>query len=75
MKHEETYYGHRIVVTTTKNSGGRWTSKAELADPPPGATSAHEADADYDSEDEARKAALSKAAGAIDRGRTGKGKP
>ena len=75
MQYEETYYGHRIVVTTTKNSGGRWTSKAELADAPPGATAAHEADADYESEDDARKAALSKAAGAIDRGRTGKGKP
>jgi hypothetical protein len=75
MKYEETYYGHRIVVTTAKSSGGRWTSKAELVDTPPGSPSAHDADADFASEDEARRAALSKAAGAIDRGRTGKGKP
>jgi hypothetical protein len=75
MKYEETYYGHRIVVTTAKNSGGRWTSKAELVDAPPGSFSADDAGADFASEDDARRAALSKAAGAIDRGRTAKGKP
>lgn len=75
MTHEETYYGHRIVVTTTKNSGGRWTSRAELVDAPPGSTAAHESDDEFASEEDAYRAALSKAAGAIDRGRTGKGKP
>jgi len=75
MKHEETYYGHRIVVTTTKNSGGRWTSRAELIDAPPGSAAAHESGDDFASEEDAHRAALSKAAGAIDRGRIGKGKP
>jgi hypothetical protein len=75
MTHEETYYGHRIVVTTTKNSGGRWTSRAELIDAPQGSRAAHESDTDFASEEDAHRAALSKAAGAIDRERIGKGKP
>jgi hypothetical protein len=76
MQYEETYYGRRIVVTTTKNSGGRWTSHAEVVGEASDSTIPGEgADADFASEDEARRNALSRAAGAIDRARQRQGKP
>ena len=74
MTYEETYYGHRILVTTTKNAGGRWTSGVEV----PEAdfhTLKTAADHDFSTEDEARRDAMSKAAAAIDRARQGQGKP
>ena len=76
MEYEETYYGHRIVVSTTKSPGGRWTSSAEVFNGPLGlADSGSEAGQDFASEDEARRAALSRAASAIDRARQRQGKP
>jgi hypothetical protein len=71
MRYEETYYGHRIVVTTTKTAGGRWTSSAELFDTPVPLG----ASAEFGSEDDARRDALGRAASALDRARQGKGKP
>jgi len=32
VEYEETYYGHRIIVTTLQQSTGDWKSKAELLD-------------------------------------------
>ena len=76
MKHEETYYGHRIIVTTTRNTGGRWTSRIEMPGTPPQPSRTEEAaPADFPSEEEARRDALSRAAGLIDRARQGQGKP
>jgi hypothetical protein len=76
MEYEETYYGQRIIVTTMQHAEGDWTGKAALLDssgrrvPVAGA-----ADNRYESEEEAKRAALSAAAGAIDRARMSKGKP
>jgi hypothetical protein len=74
MKHDETYHGHRIVVTTTKNVAGRWTARAELVDAA-GQMPEDDGGADFVSEDEARRAGLSRAAAAIDRARQRRGKP
>jgi hypothetical protein len=74
MEYEETYYGQRIIVTTTQQPEGDWKSKAELLDSgkkiPLG-----NLDDRYPSEEEAKRAALSFAAGAVDRTRIRKGKP
>jgi hypothetical protein len=76
MTFEETYYGHRIVVATARNSGGRWTSKIEVLDTPqPIAHPEEDSSAEFSSEEDARRDALSRAAGLIDRARQGRGKP
>jgi hypothetical protein len=76
MKYEETYYGHRIVVTTVKNAGGRWTSSVEALDAQPTATDPdEESGAEFSSAEDARRAALSRAVGLLDRARRGQGKP
>jgi hypothetical protein len=76
MTHEETYYGHRIIVTTTKNAGGRWTSRIEVPSTEPRLADHEKTSADdFLSEEEARRDALSRAAGLIDRARQGQGKP
>jgi len=75
MEHEEAYHGQRIIVTTQQHAEGDWTSKAELLES--GRRVPVEAGSNnrYSSEEEARQAALSSAAGAIDRARISKGKP
>lgn len=75
MEYEETYHGRTIIVTTVEQASGEWTSKAEFLDS--GARVPIEGGPDdcYASEEEARRAALSFAAGAIDRTRISKGKP
>ena len=76
MEYEESYHGERIIVTTRKKEAGAWTAKAERLDsqqhrvPLEGAP--EEA---HPSEEEARRAALSGAAAAIDRTRISRGKP
>ena len=75
MKHEESYYGHRVVVTTTQNASGRWTSTIDVPGAGPESTHGGEASGgEFPSEEEARQAALSRAAGIIDRARQNQGK-
>jgi hypothetical protein len=75
MKYEESYYGQRIVVTTRQTTSGVWTSGAELLDAGKRVSVAGSDEGGYGSEDEARRAALSAAAAAVDRARASRGKP
>jgi len=76
MEYQETYHGQPIIVTTEKQRVGTWKSKAELLDSERGRIPVEDGlDEVYPSEDEARRAALSYAAGAIDQTRISKGKP
>ena len=74
MRYEESYKGERVVLTTTQIADGTWTWEAEIGGGPtvsladaPGIT--------YSSEEDARSAARSAAAAAIDRARISHGKP
>jgi len=75
MEYEETYHGRRIIVTTLQQPEGDWKSKAELLDFGNRVFLGKTSDERYPSEEEAKRAALSIAAGAIDRIRISKGKP
>ena len=76
MEYEETYKGQRIVITTSQLGGGEWTAQASLLDSGGGKTPiVSSLEQRYLSEDEAKQAALSVAAGAIDRTRISRGKP
>jgi hypothetical protein len=75
MQYEETYQGQRIIVTTLQQPEGDWTSRAELLDSGRRMPVAGGSDSRYQSEEEAKQAALSMAAGAIDRARISRGKP
>jgi len=76
MEYHETYHGQPIIVTTAKQGAGNWKSKAELLDSDQKRIPVEEgAEEVYSSEEDARRAALSYAAGAIDRSRISKGKP
>jgi len=75
VEYEETYHGQRIIVTTLRQATGDWTAKAELLRS--GGKVAVEGCSDdrYPSEEQARSAALSLAAGVVDRTRVSRGKP
>ena len=75
MEYEEAYHGQRIIITTLQQPEGDWTARAELLDAGRRVPVASGLDNRYPSEAEARQAALSLAAGAIDRSRISKGKP
>jgi hypothetical protein len=75
VEYEESYYGRRIVVTTEPAEKGAWTSRAELLDDEGRVSSTAEVGRQFASEDDALRAALSAAAGVIDRARTSRGKP
>jgi hypothetical protein len=75
MEYEETYHGQRFMVTTLQQPEGTWESKAELLESGKRILLGQTLDDRYLSEEEARRAALSVAAGAIDRTRISKGKP
>jgi hypothetical protein len=75
MEHEETYHGQRIIVTTLQQAAGDWKSKAELLDAGRRIPLGTRSDERYPSEEEARRAALSAAAGEIDGTRISRGKP
>jgi hypothetical protein len=75
MEHEESYHGQRIIVTTLQQAAGGWKSKAEIVGSERRIPIDAGPDDSYPSEDEARRAALSAAAGTIDRNRISKGKP
>jgi len=71
MEYEETYYGKRIVITTSQQKGGGWESKADLLDSGKRVSLWRGSDV-YLTEEGARLAALSSAAEAIDRTRISK---
>jgi Domain of unknown function (DUF6566) len=75
MEYQESYKGRQIIVTTRQTSAGAWTSAAELLDAGQKVPVAGGYDDEYGSEEEARRAALSAAAAAIDRARASRGKP
>jgi len=75
VEYEEIYHGQRIIITTLQQAGGDWKSKAELLDSGKRIPIGRGPDDRYRSEEEARSAALSFAAGTIDRTRITRGKP
>jgi hypothetical protein len=75
MEYQENYHGQPIIVTTVEQAPGSWKSKSELLDSEHRRIPVEDgADEVYSSEEEAKRAALSYAAGAIDRARIYKGK-
>ena len=75
MEYEESYQGRRIIVTTKQVMADTWTSWAELLDAGHRVFLAGGSKDAYASEEEARRAAFSAAAAAIDRARASRGKP
>jgi hypothetical protein len=75
MDYEESYLGVPILLTTTEVRPGGWTSEAALLETGRRVNVAAASEVVYESEDEARRAARSAAAGAIDRARASRGKP
>jgi hypothetical protein len=75
MEYEESYQGRRVIVTTEQEPAGAWTSRAELLDAGRRAPLSGGSENVYASEEEARRAAFSAAAAAIDRARASQGKP
>ncbi len=76
MEYEESYHGEPIIVTTGKNAAGAWTAKAERLDSQKRRVLLEgTGEGAHPSEEEARRAALSAAAAAIDRTRISRGKP
>jgi len=75
MEHKETYLGVPIIVTTTQVPAGGWASEAVLIEAGRPVAVAGTSEVVYESEEAARRAAVSAAAGAIDRARSSRGKP
>jgi hypothetical protein len=75
MQYQEFYHGERITVSTRERAPGAWASLAEFVIDGRTVRLAGGPEQEYPSEEEARRAAVSTAAGAIDRTRTGRGKP
>ena len=75
VEYEETYQGQRIIITTLQQTAGGWTARAELLHAGRRIPVASGPDERYPSDEAARQAALSLAAGAIDRSRISGGKP
>jgi hypothetical protein len=75
MQYEESYRGVPIILTTTQAPTGGWWSEAVLLEAGRRVPVAGPSEVVYESEEAARRAALSAAAGAIDRARASRGKP
>ena len=75
VQYQEFYHGERITVWTQERSQGSWTWVAELVIGGRVVRLPAGQHQEYSSEDEARRAAVSTAAAAIDRARAGQGKP
>jgi hypothetical protein len=75
MEYKETYHGQRIIITTLQQKAGGWESRADLLDSGNRILLWRGPENVYLTEEEARLAALSAAAEAIDRTRMSKGKP
>ncbi|WP_353368807.1 hypothetical protein [Mycobacterium sp.] len=74
MRYEESYQGERVVLTTTQIADGTWTWEAEIGGGPTVSLANASGDT-YGREEDARSAARSAAAAAIDRARISRGKP
>jgi len=74
MQYEESYRGHRIIVSTTKQETGQWKASAELFGELASQISVEPLDDVFGSEPDAKGAALSRIAGAIDRANASIGK-
>jgi hypothetical protein len=75
MEYEESYRGIPILLTTTQVPAGGWSSEAVLLEGEQRVDVTGISEVVYESEEAARRAALSAAAGAIDRARASRGKP
>ena len=76
MEYKEIYRGKNIIITTLQQAEGDWKAKAELLLNSGKRISIWSgSEEQYSSEEEARRAALSVAAGVIDRTRITMGKP
>lgn len=76
MEYQESYQGWQLIVTTQQGTTGAWISKADVLDAgQQRVVLVSGSDDAYPSEEEARRAALSAAAAAIDRTRASRGKP
>jgi hypothetical protein len=75
MQYQEFYHGEPITVSTRERTPGAWTSLAELVIGGRIVQLTGGPEQEYPSEDDARRAAVSAAAAAIDRARAGHGKP
>jgi hypothetical protein len=75
LEYNEIYHGKSVIIATLQQAGGNWKSKAELLDSEKRIPIWISQDELYSSEEEARRAAMSGAAGAIDRTRITRGKP
>jgi hypothetical protein len=75
MEYEESYRGVPIILTTTQVPAGGWSSGALLLEAGRRVTVAGLSEVVYESEEAARRAARSAAAGAVDRARASRGKP
>jgi hypothetical protein len=81
MEYIETYKGHRITVTTTRDPNGRWKAAARIGAPGDKTISAALEPTEspdgkpFRSEEDAKAAALRAAVTAIDRSRVSVGKP
>ena len=74
MRCEESYKGERVVLTTTQIADGSWAWEAEIGRDPT-VSLANASGNTYGREEDARSAARSAAAAAIDRARISHGKP
>ena len=70
MEYHETYHGQNFLVTTKQEAPG-WTYRVDLS----AGQTLDSASRHYATSEEAHSAAKSATAEAIDRGRTGTGKP
>jgi len=75
MQCQEFYRGERITVVTQERTPGSWTSQAEFVIGGRIVRLAGGPEQEYPTEEEARRAAVSTAAAAIDRAQAGRGKP
>jgi hypothetical protein len=76
VEHDETYQGYRLIVISSEERPGSWTYRVDmLCDAERQRLLSNTGEVRYTSADEARRAALSDAAAAIDRMRAGRGKP
>ncbi len=74
MVYNEIYHGKSVVITTRQHLSGRWESSAFLLDAGRRILLWTSSDDGHPDESSARAAALSAAAGSIDKTRTAKGK-
>lgn len=72
MEHEDIYNGVKIKISTYSNAAGSWQATAQFASGP---EKTLDLQGSFDSEQEAYRAALSKAIAEVDRARSLKGKP